>query len=268
MAEGRHGQRLGQALGGPHRQAGLFDGHVELLRWNQLFGARVRHDVLIQELIGELFHAIAEAAFGQDLIASAASQIRSFGDDLIAIAHLVAERPGRRADGKHLENRPALFDGVQDIRVMQVAELGLALDRDDDDHAARRLALLDPFRQFEEGLEEIGPAARASEEAADSLLEQGHIARVLDERRRTVAIGRECDLRLSVQLLDELGQRVAHELDGSPRRLAVVDRHRYRQRFGCRDGAQYLALDVVLAHAEVGGREPGDGFPLESSTLT
>ena len=90
VAAGRQVNGCGRRFGARTVRPVLLTEHVELLGWNQLLRARVGHDVLIQQLVGELLHAIGEPALGQDLIAAAASQIRAFGDGHVAIAHLVA----------------------------------------------------------------------------------------------------------------------------------------------------------------------------------
>ena len=80
--------------------------------------------------------------------------------------------------------------------------------------------------------------------------------------RRPFAEGRQRDLGLAVELLDEALQRVADELDvrSDAWLSSTVERNRDRIRRG--SGLENFARGAVFAHGEVGGGEARDRFAL------
>ena len=102
--------------------------------------------------------------------------------------------------------------------MIEIAELVVALDRDDDDHRPLGLALADSVRQLQQRFEQIGSGAGSGKQPLDALLQLRDIVRVLDEGSRTLAIRRQRNLRLAVEFLDEALESIADELNRRVRR--------------------------------------------------
>ena len=108
---------------------------------DQHLGAAVGDDVLVQQLVGEPGQRFGERRFGEQLIAPSAGPLGALGEHDVPVAHFVAHRRRRHADGDDVEGRAAGLELLQHLLVLQVAELH-AFRRDGHDHRTRRLPFL------------------------------------------------------------------------------------------------------------------------------
>src|SRR4029453_8725881 len=98
-----------------YRQSRFLDRDLDLLRWDQLFGAYVLDDILIRQLVGDLVQPFGQPGQGEHLIATTAGLRRSVPEHDVPLTHLVGRRTRGWAEREHVQRRAARQKGVEHL---------------------------------------------------------------------------------------------------------------------------------------------------------